>query len=148
MQRDGVEMACAYLEHGNAMLLVDPVLPHAGDDLERFGRAIERDLARLAGPVWVMLTRADRPRDADALVGMTGGRAWVPGDPPPTGIVELPTGREGEAALWSSVHRALMPGTALRVDAGRLVAEPGVDAGPLVAMSARVVLPSIGPITA
>lgn len=145
VRRDGAEWASAYLEHGDVMLLVDPVLPPPGDDLDRFARAIDRDLARLGGPVWVMLTRAAEPRDADALIAMTGARSWVPGDAPPAGMDELPTGRPGEAALWSPVHRALMPGTAMRAGAGGLVAQPGVDAVPLLALSPQVVVPSIGP---
>lgn len=148
MRRDGHELASAYLEHGDVMLLVDPVLPPAGDDLDRFARAIERDLARLAGPVWVMLTRAAEPRDADAVSRMTGAGTWVPGDPLPIGMQALPTGRDGEAALWSEVHRALMPGGALHVHAGRLVAAPGVDATPLLALAPDVVVPSLGPMAA
>lgn len=145
VRRDGHQVASAYLEHGDMMLLVDPVLPPPGDDLDRFARAIERDLARLAGPAWVMLTRAWEPRDADALTRMTGAATWVPGDPLPAAMQALPTGRDGEAALWSEVHRALMPGTALHVHAGRLVGAPGVDAAALLAMAPDVVVPSLGP---
>lgn len=145
VRRDGNELASAYLEHGDVMLLVDPVLPPPGDDLDRFARAIERDLARLAGPVWVMLTRAAEPRDADSVARMTGAGTWVPGDLLPTGMQALPTGRDGEAALWSNEHRALMPGTSLHVHAGRLVGAPGVDAAPLLAMAPDAVVPSLGP---
>lgn len=148
MQRDGGEWASAYLEHGDVMLLVDPVLPAAGADLDRFTRAIDRDLARLGGPVWVMLTRADQRRDAEAVLAITGARVWVPGEPPPPGAEEMPTGRAGEAAVWSPTHRALMPGVALRVDAGRLVGEPGVDVAGLLAVSPDVVVPSVGPMVA
>lgn len=144
--REGEELASAYLEHGDAMLLVDPVLPPAGDDLARFERAIARDLQRLGGPAWVLLTRADEPRDADLLVAMTGGTPWVAGDPAPEGITAMAAGPAGAVALWSAPHRALMPGRALAVgDDGALAPAPGMDAAALFALGAEVVIPSVGP---
>ena len=145
VRRGGVELASAYLEHGDVMLLVDPVLPAPGDDLARFERAIARDLERLGGPARVLLTRADDPRDADRVVAMTGGTRWAPGDSPPDGVAVLPVGTGGEVALWSAAYRALMPGRALEVRDGALVAAPGVDAAPLLALGAEVVIPSVGP---
>lgn len=98
----------AYIEHGDVMIVVDPVLPAAGDDLDRFRQAIERDLARLAGPVHVVMTRFGHPRDADALVEMTGGTTWHPGmGQAPAGLHSLPVA-EGAVALWSPPHRALV----------------------------------------
>lgn len=141
------ERACAYLEHGDAMLLVDPVLPPPGDDLDRFRRAIERDLERLGGPVHVMLTRKDDPRDAEALIAMTGGRQWAPGQAPPAGVEVIPTGLGAEVALWSPAHAALMPGRAMRVEGGAAVPVPGADATALLAVAAQVVIPSVGPMT-
>jgi hypothetical protein len=148
VQRGRFEWASAYLEHGDAMLLVDPVLPSAADDLERFRTAIARDLARLAGPVHVMSTREGDARDTAALVEMTGGIPWVPGDDPPPGVEVHGTGVPGEVALWSPAHRALMPGRAITFDAGTLVAGPGADVVPLLALPAHVVIPSIGPMMA
>lgn len=148
VRRGGYELASAYLEHGDVMLLVDPVLPPPGDDLARFERAIERDLARLGGAAWVLLTHPDDPRDSDALVAMTGGARWVPGAPAPAGLDALGTGRPGEAALWSPVHRALMPGRALVVERGVPVPSPGVDAAALLALAPEVVIPSLGPMAA
>jgi hypothetical protein len=148
VHRDGVALASAYLEHGDAILLVDPVLPAAGDDLDRFRRAIERDIERLGGPVWVLATRDDDPRDAQGLVAITGARAWAPGSPAPAGLESLGTGRPGECALWSPVHRALMPGRALIAEDGVLVGAPGVDAQALLACAPAVVIPSLGPMPA
>jgi hypothetical protein len=148
VQRGRFEWASAYLEHGDVMLLVDPVLPSAEEDLERFTGAIERDLARLGGAVHVMSTRADDARDAASLVAMTGGTRWVPGDDPPPGIEVHATGAPGEVALWSPSHLALMPGRAITFDAGTLVAGPGADVVPLLALPAHVVIPSIGPMMA
>ncbi len=130
----GVERASAYLEHGSAMLLVDPVLPPPGDDLDRFQRAIARDLERLAGPVHVLLTRADDPRDSRALAAMTGAGIWTAGRPEPPGIRAIPTADAGEVGLWSREHAALMPGRALPA--------PGTA---MAALPARVVIPSVGP---
>ncbi len=127
------------------MLLVDPVLPAPGADRERFRRAINRDLARLGGPVHVMLTRAAQPRDAGALARMTGGDIWTMGDPLPPGMQAVPTGREGEVALWSDPHAALMPGGALVVHGGEVVAAPGADGPALLALAPAVIIPSVGP---
>lgn len=145
VRRDGIELASAYLEHGEVMLLVDPVLPGPGDDLSRFERAIARDLERLGGPARVLLTRAHDPRDAEALVAMTGGTRWTAGQDAPPGIEVMPVGQGDDVAFWSVVHRALMPGRALAVDARALVAAPGVDAAPMLALGAEVVIPSAGP---
>lgn len=148
--RGGVELASAYLEHGDAMLLVDPVLPPPGDDLARFERAIARDLARLGGPAWVLLTCTDDPRDAEATAAMIGASRWQPAPPDhrdhpaPAGIEAIVVGA-GQVALWSPVHRALMPGRALSVRDGALWPASAVDAAPLRALGAEVVIPSAGP---
>lgn len=98
----------AYIEHGDIMILVDPLLPPEADEAERFRAAIARDLERLAGPVWVVLTREGHPRDAAVLVEMTGAQVWHPGmGQAPAGLIALPVG-EGARALWSPVHRALV----------------------------------------
>lgn len=139
-------MASAYLEHGAEIVLVDPILPPAGEDRERFGRALARDMARLGGSVHVLLTRVNDPRDADALVRMTAGTLWAPGDPLPSGIGMHPTGIAGEVAWWSHVHRALMPGRALAAGPdGVLTAAPGADRAALIALRPAVIIPSVGP---
>ncbi len=112
------QRSSAYLEHGDVMILIDPLLPTQGDELERFTRAINRDLARLGGPVHVLLTRHGHPRDADAFVAMTGGTVWHPGmGPSPAGMHALPVG-EGAVALWSPVHRALVVPDAVQAEGG------------------------------
>jgi len=108
----------AYIEHGDVMIVVDPVLPPEGDDLERFRRAIERDVDRLGGPVHVLMTRHGHPRDCDALVGMTDGTVWHPGmGQAPAGLLSLPVA-ESAVALWSPVHRALVVPDAPMADGG------------------------------
>jgi hypothetical protein len=102
------DRSSAYMEHGDQMILVDPMLPPAGDDLDRFARAIERDLTRLGGSVHVLLTRHGHPRDSDAIEQMTGAVRWHPGmGEAPAGMYSLPVA-EGAVALWSPVHRALV----------------------------------------
>ena len=102
------DRSSAYIEHGDQMILVDPLLPPVGDDLDRFTRAIDRDLKRLGGPVYVLLTRHGHPRDSDAIQEMTGAVRWHPGmGQAPAGIYSLPVA-EGAVALWSPVHRALV----------------------------------------
>ena len=109
---------CAYIEHGDVMIVVDPVLPPEGDDLARFRRAIARDVDRLGGPVHVVMTRNGHPRDCDALVAMTSGIVWHPGmGQAPAGLLSLPVA-ESAVALWSPVHRALVVPDASMADGG------------------------------
>lgn len=143
--RDGLELASAYVEHGDCMLLIDPVLPPPGDDLQRFERAIARDLARLPGRRWVIVTREDDPRDAEALVEMTQARQWRPGDEAPEGMATLGLA-DGTVAAWSQRHAALMPGPALQVRDGQPEwAMAGSDAARLRALAPGIIIPSVGP---
>jgi hypothetical protein len=108
----------AYVEHGDVMIVIDPVLPPDGDDLDRFTRAITRDLGRLGGPVHVLLTRNGHPRDSGAVAAMTGGAVWHPGmGQAPAGLLSLPVA-ESAVALWSPVHRALVVPDAPMADGG------------------------------
>ena len=108
----------AYIEHGDVMIVVDPVLPPEGDDLDRFTRAIERDVHRLGGPVHVLMTRHGHPRDCDALLDLIGGAVWHPGmGQAPAGLLSLPVA-ESAVALWSPVHRALVVPDASMADGG------------------------------
>ena len=108
----------AYLEHGDVMILVDPLLPPGDEDQARFRRAIARDLERLGGPVHVLLTREGHPRDAGAMVQLTGATVWDPGmGQAPAGMIALPVG-EGARALWSPVHRALVVPDPPQADGG------------------------------
>ena len=142
----GAPRAATYLEHGDHMVLVDPVLPTEDVDRARFRRAIARDLARLGGAVSILCTH---PADADEVaevVHLTGGRVVGPEEPPPPGMQRLPLDAPHEAAWWSARHRALMPGRALRVSPdGVIVPGPGVDAATLLAVAPRVVIPAEGP---
>jgi len=143
---DGAPRAATYLEHGDHMVLVDPVLPPAGAERGRFDRAIARDLARLGGPVSILRTHSAAAHEVAEVVRLTGGRAIGPEDPPPPGMQRLSLDAPHEAAWWSAQHRALMPGRALRVSPdGVIVPGPGVDAAALLAVAPRVVIPAEGP---
>jgi len=138
--------AATYLEHGDHMVLVDPVLPPADADRERFHRAIARDLARLGGAVSILRTHPADAEEVAEVARLTGGRVIGPEDPPPPGMQRLPLAARHEVAWWSARHQALMPGRALRVSPdGVIVAVPGVDAAALLAVSPRVVIPAEGP---
>ena len=48
----------AYVELPETIVLVDPVLPGDPDELDRFWRALDRDVARLGRPLVVLATGA------------------------------------------------------------------------------------------
>ena len=48
----------AYVELPETIVLVDPVLPAEPDELDRFWRALDRDVARLGRPLVVLATGA------------------------------------------------------------------------------------------
>jgi glyoxylase-like metal-dependent hydrolase (beta-lactamase superfamily II) len=126
------EVACAYLEGRDAVVLIDPQVPAAGRERERFWRALDQDVARLGLPVAVLLTLArhvrssaevrdryaDRPgvsvyAPAGAAERLSGGVLPVrPGDPLPGAVEALPAG-EQELAFWIPEHRALVVGDAI-----------------------------------
>ena len=49
------EVASIYLEGDDGVVLVDPLVPSVPGDRERFWRALDRDLTRLAGRPLVVL---------------------------------------------------------------------------------------------
>jgi len=119
----GNEVASAYLELADAVVLVDPVLPAEGDpERERFWRALDRDVERLGRPVVVAETRAGAGADAAAAIGRyPGAGRWAPGAGPlPAGLEGLPLGGDGdpEVVLWVAGHRTLIVGRALEGRSG------------------------------
>ncbi len=142
---DGCEMASTYLEHGRDIILIDPVLPPPGDDLDRFHQAIGRDMQRLMGGVYILLTRTEHARDGTSLADRTSASIWMSRDgDPPAGMVAVPSGLAGEVALWSPVHRALIVGHAVAVRDGRLVAAPGADVASMSLLAPHVIIPGHG----
>lgn len=142
---DGCARASTYLEHGRDIILVDPVLPPPGDDLDRFHRAIDHDTQRLAGGVRILLTCSGHLRDSASLADRTGAVLWTPGDgDPPAGMVALPSGLVDEVALWSPVHRVLIVGHAVAMRDGRLVAAPGADVASMSLLAPHAIIPAHG----
>lgn len=143
---DGRDMASTYLEHGRDIVLVDPVLPPPGDDRDRFHRAIDHDIQRLMGGVYILLTRAGHARGGTSLADRARASIWMSrGGDPPAGMVAVPSGLADEVALWSPVHRALIVGHAVAVCDGRLVAAPGADVASMSLLAPHVIIPGHGP---
>lgn len=68
------EVRCFYLETDGATLVVDPLVPR--DEPDRFWRALDRDIARRAQPVAVLLTQAAHARDSAEVATRYSGEVW------------------------------------------------------------------------
>lgn len=160
------EVACAYVEAEDAVVLVDPLVPP--EDEERFWRALDRDVGRLGRPVVVVLTAAWHARSTPAMVKRYGATVWAhPGgaarlgirvDAPvlPQGIeaFEIPPAGEGQVALYLAARRALVTAEALAGMDGGLVVQPSPQLGDrdrlvrclrlLLELPVEVVLPAHG----
>lgn len=121
------EVACVYWEGGDALCLVDPLVP--GEDEERFFRALDFDVERIARPVAIVLTTADHERSAAELRARYDGSVWAwhaerdriaapvdtvfaAGDALPGGLEAIDAGRP-EALLWLEARRTLICGDVL-----------------------------------
>jgi len=56
-----------YAEYETALVLIDPQLPEDAADEARFWEALDRDVARLARPLLVLVGSVDHGRSADAV---------------------------------------------------------------------------------
>jgi glyoxylase-like metal-dependent hydrolase (beta-lactamase superfamily II) len=132
----GHDVGSVYLEGDDAVVLIDPLVPEEPEDEERFWVALDRDVARRATPVHVLVTIFWHARSAQRLVdrygatvhAVSGGRAAIArrvgvdpsvyraGATLPAGVVALPTARRSEVVFWLPSHRALVPGDALLGD--------------------------------
>jgi hypothetical protein len=63
----GRMVAAVYAEFAEAVVLIDPLVPADPADAERFWRALDRDVSRLARPVLVLVGSVDHGRSADAV---------------------------------------------------------------------------------
>jgi glyoxylase-like metal-dependent hydrolase (beta-lactamase superfamily II) len=128
------DVGSVYLETEDGVVLVDPIVPP--EDTDRFWRALDRDVARLASPVHVLVTVFWHTRSAAAMVERYGARVWAPSsgkaavarragvvtdpfskdDRLPGGIEAFRTARAAEVVYWIPAHRALVPGDVLLGD--------------------------------
>jgi glyoxylase-like metal-dependent hydrolase (beta-lactamase superfamily II) len=107
------EVSCVFYEAPKAVVLIDPLVPM--EDRDRFFRALDRDVERLARPVRVLLTVADHRRSSAELAERYKGTV---GDVPAG--VEVPLDRRGERVYWIPEHRTLVFGDVVLGRAGGL----------------------------
>jgi glyoxylase-like metal-dependent hydrolase (beta-lactamase superfamily II) len=97
------EVGSYYYEGPDSIVLFDPLVPM--EDRDRFFEALDRDVARVARPVRVLLTVEDHRRSSAELAERYGGR-----------VGEVPAGVEvaleawEERAYWIPEHAALVFG--------------------------------------
>ncbi len=126
----GPDVGSVYCEAFGDVVLVDPVLPPAGDERERFWRALDRDVARAAGPPRIVLTCSWHTRgSSDIAERYAGTTIWAPGssEPLPGRALAVEAALAGEVLLWLRSHRALVAGDTLVGDGAggiRLCPEP------------------------
>ena len=124
------DVGSVYCETPEAIILIDPLVPGLGPDRDRFWRALDGDVARLALPVVVLLTCRWHVRSADLVRHRYGARILGPSgagpgladvgavavgdrDWPVAGIQALASGMpapEEELLYWIPAHAALVPG--------------------------------------
>jgi glyoxylase-like metal-dependent hydrolase (beta-lactamase superfamily II) len=114
------EVTCVYYEAGDALVLIDPLLPRGEE--ESFLPELDREVARADCPVAVLLTAPWHKRDAASIGERYGTTVWthpaararIPFEtqsgPLPDSIETFaPEGvREGEVAFYVRPHRALV----------------------------------------
>jgi hypothetical protein len=60
-------VASIYAELAGGVVLIDPLLPTSVADLQKFWDALDRDMARVAGPVLILIGSVDHGRSADEV---------------------------------------------------------------------------------
>ena len=110
---DDREVSSAYVETAEALCLIDPLVPRA--EGERFFSALDRDVARLALPVAVVLTNPWHRRSSAELADRYGGRVFVGVEGNlPDGLAAYAGGMQPEdVVLHAASRRALFTGDTL-----------------------------------
>jgi glyoxylase-like metal-dependent hydrolase (beta-lactamase superfamily II) len=170
------EVSCAAVVCDEEFLLVDPLAP-AGEDAERFWRAVDRDIEHHGAPHVVLTVPWHVRSTAEVVRRYPGTRVWAyepgaadvdlatdqfgDGDPLPGGLLPFGAHGEPEAVLWSGGHRALITGDViLSSDGGlRLLPSSWLSRGvtlaqvrealaPLLDLPVELILPAHGePVT-
>ncbi len=125
------QVGCVYYESADGVCLIDPLVPP--EETDRFLQALDRDVARIGGPVHVLVTVVWHARSARELVERYDARVWAPsrvraavarragvvahpfrpGDRLPGDMQALATARGGEVLYWLPGPRALVAGDAI-----------------------------------
>jgi hypothetical protein len=107
------DVGCVYWEAGDAVVLVDPLVPTGDADRARFLEALDRDVERVALPVAILLTcewhgrsQAELAERYDARVFTPPTAERLPGDATALDVPE-------EVVYWLPEARALVPGDTL-----------------------------------
>ena len=109
------DVGCVYLEAADATVLIDPLIPAATADRERFLKHLDADVERRGRPVAILLTTESHRRSAPELAERYGAETLVP---PAGSQTTLPGGVAAldavfEVALWIPAHAALVTGDIL-----------------------------------
>jgi hypothetical protein len=111
----GPEVSSVYAELPQALVVIDPLVP--ADEDQRFWSALDRDVERLARPVYVLLTVHWHERSVAAVLDRYGATLWRPeqkGELPEGVQAELVHGGDWvEALFYVEPHRALVAGDLL-----------------------------------
>jgi len=117
------DVACAVVDHGGPLVLVDPQLPDGPD-----GETALRGLGALGAPPAIVLTVFFHERSAGEIADrIPGTTLWVEhdgvanvesavtnpfraGDRLPGGVVAFATARDDEVVLWDPASRSLIVG--------------------------------------
>jgi glyoxylase-like metal-dependent hydrolase (beta-lactamase superfamily II) len=86
----GRTVAAVYAEFPEAVVLIDPLVPPDAAERERFWQALDRDVSRLARPIWVLVGSVDHGRSADAVAERyvaAGHKLTIVGDAAIRGVV-------------------------------------------------------------
>jgi glyoxylase-like metal-dependent hydrolase (beta-lactamase superfamily II) len=111
------DVGCVYWEADDAVVLVDPLIPSAQEERERFLHALDRDVQRMARPVAIFLTCRWHERSYAELAARYDAR--IVGSPPrigwlPQGVTPVDTPSAEEVVYWLAPVRTVVPGDTLR----------------------------------
>ena len=111
----GPEVASVYAELPQAVVVIDPLIP--ADEDERFWSALDRDVERLARPVYVLLTVHWHERSVAEVLERYHATLWRPehrGELPDGVRPEIVRGSDWvEALFYLEPQRALVAGDLL-----------------------------------
>jgi hypothetical protein len=107
------EVSSAYLEAGDVVCLIDPLVP--GGEEEPFFEALERDVERLGLPVAIVLTNPWHRRSSEELALRYGAEVYVGVEGGLPGNIEPYAGgmHAEDVVLHAPLQRALFTGDTL-----------------------------------